>query len=385
MTTAAATAPLLRQLAELAGAAEIHAREQYSIALRPGDWAPLDQILDRERTGGHLQDRESLALCYGAWVGQALVSTQNAVWVALQEPVPPRVRIQQRDYSPIDAVRRRLFDSAAMTLAELVREATATESIAAADIRKINRAAWDRCAQNPRFVNPAAGLPLTPAEIHAALDPWLANLELTDRKVLCLAAAGGTHGPLLARAGAHVTVADFSPALLEIDARVARQQNLDLTVVEADLCDLSPLADRTFDIVVQPVSACYIPDLWPMYAEIARVLKPGGLYLSQQKSPASLQAGAWEPAAHAYRVPYPVVSVQGLPPTDNPALSQREQNLIEWVHPLNALLGDLCRSGFVIEDFQEPVRADHWAAPESAAHRAAYFPPYLKILARRRN
>jgi hypothetical protein len=46
-------------------------------------------------------------------------------------------------------------------------------------------------------------------------------------------------------------------------------------------------------------------------------------------------------------------------------------------------VGGLCRSGFVIEDFQEPPRADAWAAVGTDQHRACYLPPYLKIKARR--
>ena len=46
-----------------------------------------------------------------------------------------------------------------------------------------------------------------------------------------------------------------------------------------------------FDIVIQPVSTCYIPDITAVYREVARVCKPGGIYISQHKQPHSLAAG----------------------------------------------------------------------------------------------
>ena len=50
------------------------------------------------------------------------------------------------------------------------------------------------------------------------------------RRVLCLAAGGGRHGPLLAAAGADVTVVDLSPAMLEVDRRVAASRGLTLSI-----------------------------------------------------------------------------------------------------------------------------------------------------------
>ena len=50
---------------------------------------------------------------------------------------------------------------------------------------------------------------------------------------------------------------------------------MNLVTLEADVCNLTSLSNEEFEIVLQPVSSCYLPDLKPMYAEIFRVLKPG--------------------------------------------------------------------------------------------------------------
>ena len=60
-----------------------------------------------------------------------------------------------------------------------------------------------------------------------------------------------------------------------------------------------------------------------------------------------------------------------------------EPGTTEFIHPLETLLGELCRSGFIIEAVTEPPRGDAWAAPGSLAHRACYLSPYLKVKARR--
>lgn len=49
----------------------------------------------------------------------------------------------------------------------------------------------------------------------------------------------------------------------------------------------------------------------------------------------------------------------------NERLSYREYGTVEFVHTLDELLGGLCRSGFIIEDIQEPPRGDAWAPTNS--------------------
>ena len=78
--------------------------------------------------------------------------------------------------------------------------------------------------------------------------------------------------------------------MLELDREVARQRKLTLRVLQASMDDLSELGDATFDIVIQPVSTCYVPDIAAVYREVARLMVAGGIYVSQHKQPTSLQA-----------------------------------------------------------------------------------------------
>ena len=249
-----------------------------------------------------------------------------------------------------------------------------------------NRRAWDRLA--------AAGVPLTrPAADRAFADPrlWLGSAGSDDRAwlparldgldVLCLAAGGGKHGPLYAAAGARVTVVDLSPAMLALDRAVARERRIDLEIIEGSMDDLSMLAPSRFDLVVHPVSTCYLPIVAEVFREVARVTKPGGTYVSQHKSPASLQATLFPGAAGRYELAQPQTIPGPLPPA--PPSRLREAGTREYVHSLAAILGGICRAGFVIEDVAEPDHARAGAEPGSVGHRSAFLPPYVRVLARR--
>src|SRR3954469_7346637 len=104
--------------------------------------------------------------------------------------------------------------------------------------------------------------------------------DLSGVEVLCLASGGGQQGPRLAAAGARVTVLDNSPRQLEQDELVARRDNLPLRTVLGDMRDLSAFADCSFDLVFNPVSNLFIPDLAPVWRECFRVLRPAGLLLT---------------------------------------------------------------------------------------------------------
>jgi len=177
-----------------------------------------------------------------------------------------------------------------------------------------------------------------------------------------------------------VTVVDLSAEMLALDRQVAAERGLNIATVEASMDDLSALLAASFEVVIHPVSTCYLPDVTAVYREVARVPAPGGLYISQHKQPASLQAAlAATSDGLLLREPY---YRQGPLPPEAPC-AHREEQTLEYLHRWEDLLGALCKSGFVIEDLTEPLHAKVDAPVGSFAHRSRYAAPYVRIKARR--
>ncbi|HCO22162.1 MAG: SAM-dependent methyltransferase [Gimesia sp.] len=243
-----------------------------------------------------------------------------------------------------------------------------------------NRVAWNRLAEvRSQFTKVA-----TDEECHAPLQTldsrgWLPE-SVTGQHVLCLASGGGWQSILYASAGAQVTVVDLSNKMLQLDEQEARRRGLQVKIVETSMDDLSDLRDAQFDIVHQPVSTCYVPDVEAVYREVARVLRPGGLYISQHKTPTSLQITSRN-QQNDYVVGLEYYQQGALPKTDD--RSYREDGATEYLHRWDQLVGGLCRQGFVIEDLREPVRADPNAPVGHFRHRGRFVAPYVRIKARR--
>ena len=92
------------------------------------------------------------------------------------------------------------------------------------------------------------------------------------RRVLDLCCGQGNVTAALVAAGAEVTGLDFSPAMLAL----ARTRAPAARLVEGDAGEL-PFADASFDAVACNVGIGHVPDQPRAVAEIARVLRPGGV------------------------------------------------------------------------------------------------------------
>lgn len=232
------------------------------------------------------------------------------------------------------------------------------------DIRAYNRRAWDRQVENGnRWTVPVGTEAIGSArkgEWTILLTPtkpvpraWLP--EIKGQHVLCLASGGGQQGPILAAAGAHVTVLDNSPKQLERDRLVAEREGLDIETVEGDMADLSMIFDHTFDIVVHPVSNVFAPDVRPVWREAFRVLHSEGVLI----------AGFDNPAIHLFD--YALAERTGklevkyaLPYSDVEHLTEEEKKRYQeegipflFSHTLEDQIGGQIAAGFVITGFYE--------------------------------
>ena len=234
------------------------------------------------------------------------------------------------------------------------------------EIRAYNRKTWDVAVERGSEWT----VPVSPKQVEAArrgkwqivLTPvrpvpasWFPS-EMAGRDVLCLASGGGQQAPILAAAGAAVTVLDNSPAQLAQDTRVARREGLSIRIIEGDMADLSDLADGSYDLVVNPASNLFVPDVRPVWREAFRVLRRGGV----------LMAGFVNPAVYIFDQRLAddgVLQVRHkLPYSDLTSVSAEERRQYEddWQpyefgHTLEDQIGGQLAAGFVVTDFYEDL------------------------------
>jgi SAM-dependent methyltransferase len=195
-----------------------------------------------------------------------------------------------------------------------------------------------------------------------------------DAQVLGLAASGGQQGPILAAAGAQVTILDASPQQLAQDRYVARREGLTLTTVEGDMADLTRFAESSFDLIVHPCSNLFVPDVLVVWQECYRVLKAGGVLLAGFCNPVSYifdQRLADDGVLQVrHRLPYS--DLTSLTDAEREQYMADEQPL-EFGHTLDDQIGGQLAAGFVLTGFYEdswPGRALDEYMPTFMATRA---------------
>ena len=148
--------------------------------------------------------------------------------------------------------------------------------------------------------------------VHAAtregLFERLEPLLVEARTILDLGSATGATGRRLRKRfrRAHVVSLDFSLAMLEA-ARTRKSLLSKSSFVLADAEQL-PFGDAVFDLVVSNQLLPWIPEPERLFAEVARVLRKGGVFAFATLGPDSLRelAQAWsdvDAAAHVNRFP----------------------------------------------------------------------------------
>lgn len=236
------------------------------------------------------------------------------------------------------------------------------------DVRAYNRRMWDKQVElGNRWT-----VPVSPQTIiKARQGEWSVQLaetrpvprdwfpeSLAGMKILGLACGGGQQGPIFAALGAQVTILDNSPRQLARDREVAEREGLTITTVEGDMRDLSMFADESFDLVFNPVSTCFIPEVRPVWREAYRVLRPGGTLMTGFNNPAlylfdfskSEEEGVLEVR---YKLPFDARQL-----SEEERISQfGEDTPLEFSHSLEDLIGGQLEAGFVIVGLYEDQQA----------------------------
>lgn len=255
------------------------------------------------------------------------------------------------------------------------------------DVLEHNRVAWNRQSISgsrwSRPVPPAAIEAARKGEWEVILTPnksvprgWFGDID--GGRVLCLASGGGQQAPILAAAGAEVVSFDLSEEQLAKDAMVAERDGLAIECVQGNMADLSAFGDASFDLVFNPVSTVFVPDVTQVWRECFRVLRRGGTLLAGFMNPSFFlfdhdPEGDPQALVARYRLPYSETDKATLSPQREREIARGEA--LEFSHSLETLIGGQLDAGFVIVGLYEDWWEDEATplnrfSPTSIATRA---------------
>lgn len=256
------------------------------------------------------------------------------------------------------------------------------------DLHHMNRERWNALVR-AGSVYTRPWLELTPEEARARIDPYGMLGDVAGRSVLVLSGGGGQQSVALAMLGAEVTVLDFSDEQLKRDRAALAHHGLTATVLQGDMRDLSALPDAAFDLVLQPYSINFVPDVAPVFGGVARVLRAGGLYQLSWGNPfvKAIDDTHWTGSGYALNTVY----ADGELHFDDEAWEledangeiQRITGPVEFNHTLSTLLNTLAAHDFRLLRLEETEAAKREEpgepVPGSWWHFMIVAPPFLTV------
>ncbi|RPJ52100.1 MAG: class I SAM-dependent methyltransferase [Chloroflexi bacterium] len=249
------------------------------------------------------------------------------------------------------------------------------------DISNFNQSKWDELVRKGvLYARPL--LNLTPDTAREWLDPHGMLDDVSGKMVLCLASGGGKQSAAFGVLGAQVHVLDLSAEMLARDRQAADHYGYPVDLQHGDMRDLSRFADRSFDIVFQAYSINFVPDPRPVFREVARVIRPGGLYHLQFHNPFFMGMGETDWTGSAYPLTQPYINGAEIDVSDW-EFEDKQGRLVkmpgprEFRHTFSAVFNQLIEMGFLLAGFQEEVSQDATAAPGTWEHFLSLAPPWL--------
>lgn len=251
------------------------------------------------------------------------------------------------------------------------------------NINKTNRERWNALARaNVEYSQPFLDFNRQQAAKDVYRHGVLQNVA--GKQVLCLASGGGQDSIAFGLLGANVTVLDLSDVQLERDRQGAAHHGLAVTTIQGDMRDLSIFPAGTFDVVWQVYSINFVPSVEPVFREVARVLKPAGIYFIQFANPfvQSVDNDAWDgqvyPLKDLYRDGEDLS--QQFPHWDVAQPDGTKIRLVspyEFRHTLSTVLNTLVQDGFILLGLWEWMKEDDNPEPGSWTHFTQVAPPYI--------
>ena len=198
----------------------------------------------------------------------------------------------------------------------------------------------------------------------------LALLPAVDKQDVLDAGCGhGWYADWLERHGARVVAVDRSAAMVALaQKRLAGRAR----VIQGDVGNLrGVLADQSFDLVLSSLVLHYAADLPAVFAESARLLRPGGMLVFSTHHPVHDQLSLLDPGyLHAELI--------------EEEWGWLGEKMRYYRRPLRDLTEPLADAGFVIERICEPTPAEELKQQDPKGYdRLCRLPAFIFVRARK--
>src|SRR5215510_15119153 len=256
------------------------------------------------------------------------------------------------------------------------------------EITRYNMERWKALVDaNALFTRPL--LNLDPVSAHLRIDPEGRLGSVAGKEVLCLAGGGGQQSAAFALLGAKVTVFDLCDEQLRRDQEAAAHYGVEIETRQGDMRDLSCFEEASFDMVYHAYSLGFVPDVRAVFRQVARVIRPDGLYHFTCANPFFVGLSEKDWNGEGYTLKHHYIDGREVTYEDQSWVYDRQKVFLtlrsprEYRHTLSTLVSGLVEQGFSVIHLADYVdfSPDATADPGTWEHFVSVAPPWLSFLA----
>ncbi|MCB0112048.1 MAG: methyltransferase domain-containing protein [Caldilineaceae bacterium] len=247
------------------------------------------------------------------------------------------------------------------------------------ELAQFNKARWEAIAA-AQSIYARPWLDLDDATARQRVDPYGYFGDVTGQRVLCLGSGGGQQSVAFALLGAQSTVLDLTDNQLAGDRLAADHYGLTIRIEQGDMRDLTRFAEGEFDLVYHTYSINFIPDPTTVFAQVARVLQPGGSYFVQWHNPFTqlVDETTWDGTGYCLRglygdqeIPAQIFAEENWTFADSAGNMQSVASPRSFRHTLSTMINGLVQHGFHVIGCREETTDETNPEPGSWEHYKA--------------
>jgi len=179
---------------------------------------------------------------------------------------------------------------------------------------------------------------------------WFGDLK--GKRVLGLASGGGQQMPIFCALGAICTVFDYSRAQLDSEKLVSEREGYQIKIIRGDMTEPLPFLDESFDLIFFPVSNVYVENAKPIFKECYRILKKGGILLSDSDNGINFITDEEEKEIK-FSLPF-----NPLKNEEQRKSLEADDDGIQFSHTLEEQIGGQLEAGFHLLDLYEDTNGE---------------------------
>lgn len=180
--------------------------------------------------------------------------------------------------------------------------------------------------------------------------------DVKNKRIVELGCGGAQSSIALARKGAKCTAIDFSDKQLRIAREKAREYNVGIDFIMADIQDTTEAVKGKFDIALSSFAFQFVSDLDKAFKSVNKLLDDEGVFVFSLDHPFYMITSKGAKVVRSYHDNIPITLSLSQVFDGREEMKGKDEELSVYIRRVSDILTHLKNAGFLLEEIVEPYK-----------------------------